>query len=592
LYCCPNEAVLLEVAHMVYGMGLSFAIIVRNKYDGSLQYKWSSFADKTNPKESAVLYLADIFVTRILLEERAACISQKKSYLEMNRLDPISHPLTERRIPSVPDYILIADEPTKGADSQTGFMVDSGFSLETELFIDILRLAPPRTILMSATLPTYDQIPHIYNSLSDRYNGIKIRSFASSESKIGCALTTANGKIYVPHYGCTTVDSVKKILEKISTNPFLGRFYTFGVLLEMVKIFDQAKLPTPDLSILFSDPTKANQATIQQTVYQMLETVIQTGSDSLVTDICNKLPSNPSRIDKILTKNYNKFNRGCLVFSSNPVATAFETYHSNFDSYLQTGTDGDTSKLKIKSEPEKSRNIFQQVRMDSILTRYQTELEHWQKSYDRLNSKESGKKTEAKKMELIDSKPKWNFPPELQLGTLEHYDKSGLTDFSELTNTVSPSDLPKDSSVCTEILTMLASGIGIYSTESEALDSAYLQSVLYLAKKGTVKIIFTDSSIAYGTNLAVSDIIIVDEPVSSTDGSVSESITDKHSVKTIFQMLGRAGRGGHLSYQARIYTTSKQDHLVYKIQAYALEKLDEGSKDEVQNIQKAWNILN
>jgi len=113
IFCCPNEVVLLEVAHMVYGMGASFAIVIRNQKENKLEYKWSSFADKNNPKDSAILYLCDIFVARILLEERMQIISRKKMYIQTNHIDLSKKPLAEQRIPIVPDYILIGDELPK-----------------------------------------------------------------------------------------------------------------------------------------------------------------------------------------------------------------------------------------------------------------------------------------------------------------------------------------------------------------------------------------------------------------------------------------------------------------------------------------------
>lgn len=92
MYCCPNEAVLLEVAHMVYGMGVSFAIVIQNKKEKRLEYKWSSFADKKNPRDSAILYLCDIFITRILLEERMECIKCKDLFLkQIKKIRKIIH---------------------------------------------------------------------------------------------------------------------------------------------------------------------------------------------------------------------------------------------------------------------------------------------------------------------------------------------------------------------------------------------------------------------------------------------------------------------------------------------------------------------
>lgn len=594
IFCCPNEVVLLEVAHMVYGMGVSFAIVIHDQEENKLQYKWSSFADKKNPDETAILYLCDIYVARMLLEERMNCLENKRLFLEANRRDPINYPLVENRIPSVPDYILMGDELTKDADSQNGFMIDSGFSITTEVFVDLMKVAPPKIILMSATLPTAEQLPEFYGSIVNAHPNMVTRSFASSEAKIGCALISSVGELYAPHTGFETIDDIKHVLSVIKTNPFIGRFYTFEVLLLMVETFQQMALPVPDLSVMFDDPSKANQTNIQQTAYKMLEQLIETGSDDIVKKIClmKKNVGNGVDLSTIFTTDIQRFNKGCLIFSADPVTTALEVYQANFNKFL-----------KSKSE----RNIFQQVRIDTILSKYQREMESFEKAIKRVENKSDdgiikrNKENDTKERvrtetwqitsNMTDQRPIWDFPQSLQLCSAEHLAK--VKCHAVMTGTgglVSPDDLPSTTNVSMEILTLLASGIGIYSINNPALDDEYLQTVLLLAKKGVIKTIFTDSSIAYGTNLAVSDIIMIDQPVTQ-DAMITESIIDKHSIKTIFQMLGRAGRGGNLSYEAKIYTISPDNKLIDKIRSYIKGTLDEGSRDEILNIKKAFDVL-
>jgi hypothetical protein len=593
IFCCPNEVVLLEVAHMVYGMGVSFAIVIHDQKKNTLEYKWSSYASKVNPKESAILYLCDIYVARMLLEERMKCLENKRAYMRANKRDPLNNPLTDQRIPNVPDYIFMGDELTMNADSQSGFMVDSGFSVTTEVFVDLMKIAPPKIILMSATLPTAEQLPKFYDSIIKENSGMTIRSFASSEAKIGCALISSTGELYAPHIGCQTTDEIKHILKVIKTNPFIGRFYTFEVLLLMVEIFKQYSLPIPNLAIMFDDPGEANQANIQQIAYIMLEQLISIGTNDTVKNVCQLKKNIGKSIDlnTIFTNDINRFNKGCLIFSSDPVATAYKVYQDNFNKYL---------------DPDSERTIFQQVRLDSILAKYQREMELFQKALRRIEeksddgaikqNKENDKKekirTESWQVtaKMVDQKPVWEFPSMLQICSLEHLKKVKCSTIVGVGGMIGPEDLPIGSSVSMDILTMLASGIGIYSTTSSVLDDEYLKTVLFLAKKGMIKIIFTDSSIAYGTNLAVSDIVMIDEPIIS-NGTVTESIVDKHSMKTIFQMLGRAGRGGNLSYEARIYTTSPDNKLINKIGAYSKGTIDEGCKDEIYNIGKAFEVL-
>jgi hypothetical protein len=607
LYCCPNEAVLLEVARMIYGLGGSFAIVVYDQEKKCLEYKWSSFANKNNPHETAIVYLADIFTTKILLEERTRAIQEKENYFKANSSDPINYPLTEKRIPVVPEYLLIGDELTKDADSQIGFETDNKFSITTETYIEIMKHAPPKIILMSATLPTKEQSPELYDAICKKNPGMIIKSFSSSEAKIGCSLVSQNKELYYPHLGSTSIAEIEHILSVIKTNPFIGRFYTFEVIIKMINTFTNAGLKVPDLTAMYENPSNANQKNIQEIAYQMLNTLIESKSDDLVKKVCQSESSDTHRgvdLSKILTSDISRFNQGCLVFSTDPVSTAYQVYQSNFDSFLDDKTD---------------RNIFQQVRLDLILEKYNKEMEEYNKKLKRIedkiddgNGKVKKKKSKRdeneddnnndeepisksstlqKNAQIIENKPIWTFPRELQICSPEHLQKVGSTTPTGLGGLIEPEDFPKDTNVSLDILTMLSSGIGIYSVNHPALDEAYLNAVLFLAKNGSLKILFTDNSIAYGTNLAVSDIIIVDEPTMALNSEKLISITSKHSIKTIFQMLGRAGRGGNLSYAARIYTTSQNNELINIIHLYIRGLLEEGTKDEVKNILNAWKIL-
>ncbi len=176
----------------------------------------------------------------------------------------------------------MADELTKDADNKKGFIVDSGFSLTTELFIDIMKLSPDKVILMSATLPTYEQLPDFYSKICDSHSGMIVKSFTSSEAKIGCALVSKSGKLYAPHHGAKTSTDIQNIITIIKSNPFIGRFYTFEVIVDMVDTFKKFNLNCPNLAEIFCDPSLANQTNIQKIAYQMLEDLVKIADDKLI----------------------------------------------------------------------------------------------------------------------------------------------------------------------------------------------------------------------------------------------------------------------------------------------------------------------
>lgn len=586
LYCCPNNVVIIEVAQMLYAMAVAFCIVIHNPDTTELEYKWSNFTNKNDPHKSCIIYLCDMIIAKNLLQKRYDIIKHNKKYESDINF----------KVQSVPDYIFIGDELTKDADNQNGYLINTGFSITTELFVEIMRIIPPKTILMSATLPSKNELPDFYGAIVSNNPGMNIISFSAAEAKIGCCLIASSGNIYLPHSNCKNIYDINRIIDTIKTNPFIGRFYTFDVLVNMHQYFFSQNVDVPDISILVEDPTSATQTKIQEISITMLKSLEKYDS-AKISEICgsNNMKCDSIRIDKIFTQDIHKFSKGCLIFSSDPITSALKTYRDNFKDLTDSTSD---------------RNIFQQIKIDNLISKYKQECEIWRKNYQRMEKSKKNNNNQDKKdrdestgidswqilSNMLDQKPKWNFPQILKLYTTEHL-KYSLENFDNICNMecngfVEPENLPEISTVSHEILTLLASGIGIYSTKTNLLDDEYLDIVLSLTKQGIIKFLFTDSSIAYGTNLAVSDIIIIDEDINISTGEIKQSIATQHSMKTLFQMMGRAGRGGNLSFKANIYTTSPNNELIKYMNDYIMNSdTIYDCRNEINNIHNAYNIL-
>jgi hypothetical protein len=92
--------------------------------------------------------------------------------------------------------------------------------------------------------------------------------------------------LYAPHIGCTTVDEIRHVLSIFEANPFIRRFYTFEVLLQMYQTFLRLGLPVADLGLMFDDPSKANQTNIQKFAFSMLEQLIVSNSNDIIKQVC------------------------------------------------------------------------------------------------------------------------------------------------------------------------------------------------------------------------------------------------------------------------------------------------------------------
>lgn len=621
LFCCTNMAVNLEVGNMLYSLGIPFAFVtIDMRTKGNFHYSWSSHCseytkkrsennldkqniDKKNKEienddgknsndkldehnNSAIFYICDIFVARELIEQRQKFLAKDSLYLKFHKQDPTNYPLSEDKFSHVPEYLLMIDEPTKNADQQNSFQSDAKFSLETEVFVDIVKKGGPRQILFSSTLPTYEQLKPFYDAITEKNPGMKIQSFFTTETKIACSLSSSQGELYAPHNGSTSVNELKEIIENITKNPLIARFYTFEILQDMINKMKKYDLSYPNMEKIFDQSHKLTYSLIQKETINILNTLVITGSDELVEKIC-KLEVNPTKkldIDNIFKKGISQFSRGCIVFSSDPISTAIEWYHRNFDGFFELES-GKT-------------DIFEQIKISDILHKYENTMNKFMEERRRVIDKKSDIKTRSgddawKHLSQME-RPKWEFPEVLQISSSVHRAEFDCTTPAMRGGVVVPEDMPQNSIISNELMTMLASGIGVVMKDTPRLDEEYINTVILLAKNKKLKFIFSDISFAFGTHLDVSSVIIVDEPVKSLTGELIPAITDMYSASVALQMTGRAGRGGGFASSAQVFTTSESNNLISIFHKFVRNVLDEGTKNEAENIyncyQTIWNM--
>ena len=81
-------------------------------------------------------------------------------------------------------------------------------------------------------------------------------------------------------------------------------------------------------------------------------------------------------------------------------------------------------------------------------------------------------------------------------------------------------------------------GVGVYSPIT--LDQKYTNEVIKLATNGMLAFVIADYNISYGTNYPFNTVVI------------TEDFTRNHSMNTLFQLMGRAGRCGK-SWTANVF---------------------------------------
>jgi hypothetical protein len=234
----------------------------------------------------------------------------------------------------------------------------------------------------------------------------------------------------------------------------------------------------------------------------------------------------------------------------------------------------------------------------SIIDIYKKEYTQWL-LYKEKKEKEIGEKSKQSTLteyergleerKINENKPKYKFPKHFQIGT-EEFNKKFETncdffrDYNDIGKIIEKNN---DISVPDELLLLLFCGIGIYSPSNKLVNETYTSIVIELATQGKLAYVISDNNISYGTNYPFGKVIILDDFVNS------------HSVNTLFQLMGRAGRVGKLAKaSACVSENTKNIILDYVINPakYAIEanninnivknyKIDTSIQDEIKKME-------
>ena len=162
IYCCASDAVRQTVAQLAYNAGIKFAIA--NVYRDTIRITNNHNCKSERDRK---LIISDYVTTYGLL---------RKAEKYMPNYD-------------VRDLILIVDEPTDGADEPN--------NIKTRYFSRIFYYAPRRTILVSATLPSSQELEPYLQFFKQKHGQmgeqINLVTVISREVKVGCELIMADG---------------------------------------------------------------------------------------------------------------------------------------------------------------------------------------------------------------------------------------------------------------------------------------------------------------------------------------------------------------------------------------------------------------
>ncbi len=577
IFCCNLASVRSQVARNCWNAGIKFGIGSYIKSTGSYKITnhWSTKDD------DRVIIIASPDVTSLLLEE------DEKRIREDNE-----RPMKERKFYSG-KYWLFLDEPTVGADILGSKYLESNTRVMCSM--------PKWSILSSATMPVPEKITNIINHHRTRFPEVYIETQVTKEISIGCDVKTFENDMVVPHIGCKTQEEIKFCIFRINEVPFLGRLYTFKVAEQLWNdMKNNGITDIPDIKDYFSNVDNLSSDKVRQICITML-TKLSEQPNNKIRKICSsQILPDVQATKKIVTDDDNDDG---FAFEDDDDGLDKVIHHVEFSKF-STSEAAKYLNMNLIATLDPiymAKHCFSEIlrhvsksgidinRLRNYISSYQKKVDDYNRTREYLaksldvskggDRKEYHFEQEAQKRGCgTDDMPTLDFPKEFQINTLAHWKKYGShyeINPSNLRSHISITSLPLSEFEADDWLVfLLFCGVGVYSPY-QIKDHVYLREVLKLAESGNLAFLVSDSSICYGTNYPINRVFI------------TKDFADTHSINTLFQLMGRAGRAGQ-SWKAEIYLDKTS---AIKIIDFVQNPNDTSGELEAINLNKTFEKL-
>lgn len=464
-------------------------------------------------------------------------------------------------------YFLFHDEPTIGADNKGSSALEDNVKVMSRL--------PKWTILSSATMPDIEVLKPFTDKFLNDNKGAVLGTVYSDEITIGCDIRTTEMDRVFPHMGCDTGARLKKIITIVKKNPLLGKIYTHHAAKTIWVECTRNNVPgIPNIPILFKDVNNLSADKVRQCVITMLE-ILSDQSDEIVTSVCNsriidinvkqkvepkkkkekvedsdddsddfKFASSsdeeeedeeeeedkesPVDYTKLVTEDAHRYLGVNLIATNDPVKFVTENFQGLVDAV-------------------KTNEKFPIHNINNVFTRHKADLKAHAAKEKFIDKNVDNEDEKSKQLqEHHSNRPQLRFPTFAQVNTVEHIKKfAGKHAKNVNTRFINPGmaleDIPYDDIAAPDnVKILLFCGVGVYDPTNKVLSKSFNSLVLQKTADKELFCIVSTEAICYGTNYPINRVF------------VCKDFSDTHSINTLYQLFGRAGRVGK-SWKAEIY---------------------------------------
>lgn len=563
IYACFSNAVRVEVSKTLIAASVPFGMLTSGVvslsyrcYDGcKTKKKWKPQSCDTNQTT-----IADRL--RTSLAKSTEC-SRPPSVFVCDLESALGLVMLPERKDVDP---LVVDEPTAGVEGG-GAVGSGGFARiqnDVSLCASLLSAAPRCTILMSATVPDFDEMPllvalahgrfkrlsssHPVNEDNDvigaKWKGIVcklvedksplgllewsgdaapeecLRTISSKRLPVGLRALDASGRQWCPHHLCVGKQSFQTLLEVLPTDGHLLRFYCIAALAKLVDELD-ADPATLGLGVQDIVTHDAVRAACLRLLQNNSEKLIRTEEVQACTE---KLT-----VPCVARSEAHRFPGATLV-----VADEVEAFYEDAMIPLLTEAKADPLRRVLR---KMAAAVAQQEADDK------KKRKHHRKQRGGVDSSSSDEDAGDHHDEVAPPKVPW--PSLAVVNSLEHLGRYGPRNLEKRPSKSAP-DVPHDvvESSAEALVESILSGVALLNTRWT--DQAFELSAIGLADKGLPSLVVADTSMVYGTNLPVDRAMVLTE-------------RGKLSSPELRQFCGRAGRTGKAGRAEVVFGSSWED---------------------------------
>jgi replicative superfamily II helicase len=561
VFCCPALPVVLSIGKISNSLGLPYAFCKGRRITPSYSCGRGLGTHVDMPQEpgkeaqTAVESLR-YAVVKLNLERKAKRLAEKKRKRNLHDLkrfpkmflmcDTASCAWLLRQL-DPNRTILVVDEPPMGSDRYPEKPEENFLAAA---MMQTMMTPMYKTILMSATLPRPSALPVLVNSFLDRFKldhskkELHVRECFSTELDRGAVMCGPNGTVGFPHQKCQTASELKKLCERLPTDPLVLKAYTERALAALIQkwqaVTEEGKMRegflkrvvTPEVK--FADLSELSHASIRAYAMELLTCVADENDDEFTKAFCA-----PTEGDKAL---FPVFSLEEMLFSN---AWAFPGL---------TLVSGDQPMELMLDMSTKLREQFPK------LSELEADLKKQEEAMAKAARYDERKKDEEQGAPGSDEfSTKLKFSPKLVIQSEEflkewckskpentHHIQRILPTVAEF---IKIKDLPID-----ERWQMLAlSGAGSYDTklDSDPSNPVYTQWVLEAMNAHKLACVTAGKEFTWGANVPASTVV------------VTKSFAETTSVAGMLQYVGRAARRGLTTHGQAIFERNEDMERIF-----------------------------